>query len=322
MKRYCNYILAFMLMLSCFCFRASAQSTSVEAILDKTAIRIGEQATLRFQVITPANVHVTFPKLADTITGKVQVVSKSKPETIKGKNGSDADTIRQNIVITSFDAGTYKIPPFEFHTKTASAKTDTLTLQVETVAVDTTKAIYDIKQPLVVTYTLIDRLRDNWLWVALPLLAIAAVIGVIIYLKKRPKAEPPIKEVKIFVPEHIIALQKLEELRAKKLWQQEQVKQYHSELSDILREYIEKRFQVKTHEKTTDEIFTGLRYLNIAEANRDMLKQILVLADLVKFAKERPLPPENEQSMENAVSFVKSTQRSAIAEAGKEGGSN
>jgi hypothetical protein len=76
-----------------------------------------------------------------------------------------------------------------------------------------------------------------------------------------------------------------------------------------MREYIEKRYNVKTHEKTTDEIFEGLRYMEINNESRNKLSQVLKLADLVKFAKVQPVPAENDLSMDNAVSFVTQTQQ-------------
>jgi hypothetical protein len=128
--------------------------------------------------------------------------------------------------------------------------------------------------------------------------------------------------VTVYLPPHTIALNKLQELRAKKLWQQEDyIKLYHSELTDILRDYIEQRYAVKTQEKTTDEIFAGIKHLDIKDESRSQLRQILILADLVKFAKERPAPAENEQSMDLAINFVTQTQQVQSPQPNTQGGS-
>jgi len=309
-KQFFIYILISLLFLTAFCLTAGAQNVQVEAKIDQTTIRIGDQTKLHLIVHQPAGTHVNFPKLADTLTGKVQIVGAGKPDTAADKNDSKNLTIDQSYTITGFDAGTYTIPSYTFGTSGGALKTNELTLQVATVKVDTTKGIYDIKQPLAVSYTFFDWLKDNWYLVALPLLAILFVIWLIYYLKKRPKKEPVIEIVRQPVlPPNQVALSKLKELRDKKLWQQGEVKQYHSELTDIIREYMEKRYGIKAHEKTTDEIFAGLKYLDITEENKNLLWQMLKLADLVKFAKEKPLPPDNEQSMDNAISFVMKTQR-------------
>ncbi|HAL82541.1 MAG TPA: hypothetical protein DCO83_10145 [Mucilaginibacter sp.] len=148
---------------------------------------------------------------------------------------------------------------------------------------------------------------------------VLGIIGLIYYFKRRPKKETVIEIARPGLPPHIIAVNKLNELRDKKLWQQGEVKQYHSELTDIIRDYLEKRYLVKTHEKTTGEIFAGLSYLDITEENKNELRQILLLADLVKFAKEKPLPPDNERSMDSAINFVLKTQRVDLPESVKGG---
>ena len=150
-------------------------------------IRIGDQTKLFLSIHQPAKQHVDFPRLVDTLVSKVQIVNVGKPDTTTDKSDPGNITVIQNYTITSFDAGTYTIPPFSIGTTVGVLKTNELTLQVETVKVDTTKAIYDIKQPLAVTYTFFDWLKDNWLWVALGVAVVLGIIGLIWYLTKRPK---------------------------------------------------------------------------------------------------------------------------------------
>ena len=307
------------LFLSGFYLEAAAQNIQAEAKLEQSTIRIGDQTLLHLSVRQPAKTAVSFPLLSDTLTGKVQIVKAGKPDTIIDTNDKNSITVNKEYTITSFDAGTYTIPPLSFSAGSNVIKTNELTLQVATVKVDTTKGIYDIRQPLAVSYTFFDWLKDNWYWFALGVLVVLIIIGTIWYLKKRPVKEKPVKQVIVpGAPPHEIALNKLKLLKEKKLWQQDEVKLYHSELSDILREYLEQRYKVKTHEKTSHEIFESLKRLNIAEENKGMLRQILTLADLVKFAKEKPIPAENEESMENAVFFVLHTQTPVNVEGGVE----
>jgi hypothetical protein len=307
-NRFFNYLLALAL-LTCLSYKAGAQNIQAEAKLQQYTIRIGDQTKLFLSVHQPAKERVSFPKLTDTITGKIQVVSTNKPDTTYDQNDRSAFTVTQSYTITCFDAGTYTIPAFSIGSTGSVVKTNELSLQVETVKVDTTKSIYDIKQPITVTYTWVDWVQDNWYWIIGPLVLIGLIIGIVWYLSTRPKAAPVVKIAKPVTPAHIIALNQLKELRNKKLWQQDEVKQYHIELSDIIREYLEKRYVIKTHEKTTDEIFDSLIRMDIADANRNKLRQILVLADLVKFAKEKPIPAENEESIEIAIDFVNSTKQ-------------
>ena len=321
MKKSFYYAVLFLLLTS-ICYNAGAQTTQAEAKLQQYTIKIGDQTKLFLSVHQPAKDKVTFPKLTDTISAKIQIVSKSKLDTVFDTADHSRATITQSIVITCFDAGSYTIKPFSFGTSGGVLTTGDLTLQVQTVKVDTTKAIYDIKQPMAVSYTFWDWLKDHWLWVLIGLIIGLAIAGLIWYLKTRPKNEPVIRIVKPVIPLYTITLNKLQELRDKKLWQNNQVKQYYIELSDVLREYLEKRYTIKTYEKTTDEIFDELRYVEIRDDDRNKLRQILVLADLVKFAKEQPAPAENEQGMDNAVNFVNSTKQVEQSKNTEERGAN
>jgi hypothetical protein len=209
-KLFFNYILALLLFSTCFSYKAGAQNVQVAAKLQQYTIRIGDQVKLFLSVDQPADMHVNFPKLADTI-GKVLIVNAYKPDTTHDKNNPKTIEVIQSYTVTCFDAGTYTIPPFEFGTPGGILKSNELTLQVETVKVDTTKAIYDIKQPLAVRYTALDWLKDNWLWIMLPLLGILVIAGLTWYLTKRPKKEIVSPVVKPGLPPHTIALNKLNE---------------------------------------------------------------------------------------------------------------
>lgn len=300
MKRYSIWCL--LLVLTAFSFAVQAQDVQVSSKVDKPTILLGDQTVLRLSAKLPANGKVTFPILSDSLSSKIQIVEKGKLDTLKDQSGRW--TITQAYTITAFDSGVQTIPAFIFTANGSEIKTDPIPLQVEAVKVDTTKAIYDIKQPLAVKYGFMDWLRDNAVKVLLGLLLVIVLIGVWFYFKKRKKPVPVVIEVKPIIPAHVQALNKLSSLRDKKLWQQDEVKQYHSELTDIIREFLEKRYKIRAMEQTSDEIFSGIRHLEIDEENRNRLRQMLMLADLVKFAKQKPLNTDNEQSMDNAIGFV------------------
>ncbi|MEJ7558291.1 MAG: BatD family protein [Pedobacter sp.] len=300
MKGHINWCL--LLCLTAFSFSAKAQDVRVSSKLDKATILLGDQTILRLTADLPVNGKVSFPIVGDTLSSKVQVVSAGKLDTLKDQSGRW--TISQAYTITAFDAGVQIIPSFTFTSNGAAVKTDPITLQVQAVKVDTTKAIYDIKQPLAVKYSFMDWLRDNSVKVLLGLLLIIILIGVWFYFKKRKKPEPVVIAVKPVIPPDVQALNKLTALRDKKLLEQDEVKQYHSELTDIIREFLEKRYKIRAMEQTSDEIFSGIRHLEITEENKNRLRQMLMLADLVKFAKQKPLNSDNNLSMDNAIGFV------------------
>ncbi len=298
-----------------------AQSVKVEASLQDFTMKIGDQTKLFLIVSQPVGQHVSFPKLQDTITKNVEIVSANKADTVVDQQDKNRITITQGFTITSFEDGIHSIPAFSFSTAAGVIKSNDLSLQVQTVKIDTSKAIFDIKKPIVVTYTFWDRIKDNWILIVSTLIVVVVIAGIIYYVRKRPKKEPIIKLVKPIVPAHAIAIDKLNQLKAKKLWQQDEFKRYYSELTDIVREYLEQRFDVRTYEKTTDEIMASLNNRSINTEYIGIMQQLLTLADLAKFAKLNPLPHENEASMENALAFVLKTQQADKPISDTDGGS-
>lgn len=284
--------------------RAHAQEIRVSAKLDTATIALGDQTTLRLRADVPTGTAVGFPQLADTLSAKIPLVEAGTVDTSQGDPGRQIVT--QTYVITSFDAGMQAIPELEIIIGDSAYRTEALPLQVESVAVDTTKAIYDIKQPLDVSYSWLDWLQDNLLWVLLALGVCMFIAALWFYLKKRNKkpAPEPVETVPD-IPPHELALRKLHALRDQKLWQQGAVKPYHSQLSDILRDFLERRYRIPAMEQTTDEIFAALAATGMPDGQKARLRQVLTLADLVKFAREQPLHTDNEQSMAQAIDFVK-----------------
>lgn len=308
MEKYFKWNLSFLILcLVCLTYNGNAQQVNVSAKLGRSTIALGDQTKLFLSVSMPSGEQLSFPALADTISSKIQIVALDKTDTLPDKDNSTRQTITREYTITSFDPGIQIIPAFIFKSRQGDFKTLAIPLEVLAVKVDTTKAIHDIKQPLSVSYSWMDWLRDNWLWLLIALIAILMLAGLTWYLKKRKIVAPAVKKVKIVVPPHIEALDRLNVLKAKKLWQQDLLKEYHSELTDIVRDYLEKRYGINAMEQTSEEIFTSTKDLAITAQSRDQLRQILLLADQVKFAKGNPEVFQNEQSMEYAIQFITAT---------------
>ena len=126
---------------------------------------------------------------------------------------------------------------------------------------------------------------------------------------KRKKKEPVPQIIIPKIPPHVTALEQLHKLKDEKLWQGGKLKEYHSALSDIIRQYIEHRFYINAMEQVSDEIMYSFRTVDLNDELKGKLRQILFLADMVKFAKEQPLPNENETSWNNAYEFVMATKK-------------
>ncbi len=300
-----------------FSFSSSAQEIKATATLDSNSIQIGQQVKLKlsiqYKVDNSKHIKIKWPEIIDTIRKEIEIVSQSKVDTIIPDS---TDLFRfvqtKTLYITSFDSGYWAMPPFKFivNGDTAGIFTEPLLLQVNTIPVDTTLAIKDIKQPYDVNYSWLDWIKDNIYVVYGTLIGILVIILIIYFVKKYYRSKPPIVEVEApKIPAHLVAFEKLEKLRNEKLWQEGKLKLYHITLSEIVREYIENRFKIQALEQTTDEILFGFRNLAIDDESRIKLKQVLILSDLVKFAKEQPLPNENELSLTNAYDFVNGTKR-------------
>jgi hypothetical protein len=292
-----------------------SQNVVAIAALDTNAILIGQQTqiTLRVDYKTDqGGMHIQFPKIADTLIKQIEVVSQSKIERfIPDSNDMTTMAQIQTLVITSFDSGYYAVPPFRFIVNGDTAKpveTEPMLLAVNTVAVDTTKNIMDIKPPLEVPFS-----WKEYLPYAYAGLGGLAILALAIYLLRRyarARKKKPAQEIIIpKIPPHVTALEELEKLKEEKLWQQGKLKEYHSRISDIIRQYIEHRFYIHAMEQVTDEIMYSFRTADATEEQKMKLRQVLFLSDLVKFAKEQPLPNENESSWTNAYEFIMSTKK-------------
>jgi hypothetical protein len=286
---------------------ANAQNPELKASMDTATIIIGQQVDLNLNFTAPKNAKVLWPELKDSLASNIDIVRKSAIDTVLTES---LRTYHQKITITSFDSGEYIIPPMTVSYKLADdtalqvALSQSIAFKVQTLQVDTTRAIKDIKGPMEAPLTFAEILP--WLLAAL---ALAIVITLLVYyLRKRKNNQPFISlPRKPKTPPYQIALESLGALKSKKLWQGGRMKEYHSELTDIIRLYIENQLGITAIEMTTDDILDAFNDNHKNDKLFNRLRQLLTTADLAKFAKAEPLPTENELSMENAVGFVNET---------------
>jgi hypothetical protein len=302
LKKYTSAI-CFMVALS---VHLQAQNTVAKAQLDSNNIMIGDQVALTLTFSSEENSFVSFPLYCDTCIEGIEIVRQSSIDTVKDESGY---RLSKQLIITAFDSGAYIIPPIPFYGQDSLllAETEPLLLTVSTLPVDTALAIKDIKDPLSAPITI----REALPYIIGALLVLGLVIGglfLIQYLSNRKKPKLVTKE-KPKIPAHILALQKLNELWQKKLYQSGYVKQYYSELSDIVRVYIEHRWDVDAMEMVSSEIITALSTLDIPTEAMLKLQQVLYLSDMVKFAKANPLPDESSACYQNSVDFVQMTKQ-------------
>lgn len=263
----------------------------VNAEIDTTNIRIGEQFQLKISVAEIQNVII--PKIQ--LKG-LEVIDSTRIDTLK-------NSLIRRYILTGFDSGAFYIPQQQIFVKNQAFLTDSLLVNVATIAIDTTKVkkfpIKKIKQEL---YTF----DDFRIYIYL-ILAVLAIIGFWVYwfvIRKRKEAEdaPTYKTL----PPYEEAILRLTELDEKLLWQNNKIKEYYSELTEIVRGYIERELQVPALENTTDEVleiikdFKNADTIETSKETIDRLKDLLREADLVKFAKSKPLAIEIEDDRKDA----------------------
>ena len=280
-------------------FIGVAQENPVSIETDTTAIKIGEQIQLKIAVNEINN--VTFPKLKLDSLGKVEVVEALPVDTLK-------NSLEKKYILTSFDSGQYVLPKQLVLINNKKFFTDSLLVNVATVKVDTLKQkMFPIKSIKKEPKTFDD--YRHLLWWLIPILVLLAVILYFIF-RKKAKIEVP----KVLVAPIQEALQRLKELDEKQLLQQNKIKIYYSELTDIVRTYIEKDIHIPALESTTNELietindFNESSNLGISKETIQQLEKVLKSADLVKFAKSKPLVDEIKNDRTIVEEILKNTQ--------------
>lgn len=281
----------------------------VSATLDTNVIRIGGVATYTLSLRLPTGVaaaEVLWPAITDTLTRHLELIA---PPVYEGPDSSDAVGVRCRI--TSWDTGTWAIPPCKVVVQGRAIESNALVLQVVATPVDMRSAPKPLKDippmPFSIRAWLLMH-RVTLLIVAAVCLLIAAMIR---YARKRarrpqpaPEAAPPPP------PPHVQCLEALDALEKQRLWQQGEHKAYQSRITDLLRGYIEARYSVSALERTTEELMSELRVSPLPGDERIRLDNMLRAADLVKFAKVVPSASEHEQLLASARQFVRATAQS------------
>ena len=265
----------------------SQSQPNVYVKADTTKIRIGE--TINYEIVVDnADTGVNFTEIRLDSFARVEVIESFDIDTLKNR-------LIKKYALTSFDSGRYVIPRQRVFIWSQEYLTDSLMIDVNTVAVDTTKQqMYTIKSIQNEPYTFDD--FKSYLWW---LLGALLLIGIILYFVLRKKETK--EEIEAKIPPYQLALKRLSELDEKQLWQKNKIKQYYVELTDIVRTYIERELNIPALESTTDELLESItdfnsssNALNIPKETIEKLNKLLKEADLVKFAKFKPLMNEIE----------------------------
>lgn len=278
---------------------------TVEANIDSLQILIGEQAHVSLEVSLDADKNALLPAVTDTLVRGVEVLDIAKPDT-QYVNDNKRMIIKEVYTITSFDSALYYLPPMEVMVDSQTYRSRPLALKVYSIPVDTLhpEAFYGPKGVMKP-----DFVWSDWIMAIICVVLWIPMVLALIYVIRRIRDNKPIiRKVKVEpkLPPHEQAMKEIDRIKKEKIWQKGMEKEYYTQLTETLRKYINDRFGFNAMEMTTDQIIDHLRQVDDDDAMNE-LRQLLQMADLVKFAKFTPLMNENDINLLNAVRFINRT---------------
>ena len=298
-----------------FALTGLVAQVSVTAQLKTQDMLIGDQVRLTVRISLPAGTTFKSVKIKEALkqVPKVELVEAGSLLTVAQE---PQQILEQQFVLTSFEAGSYEIPPITIDfeegglTKSASASA-ALPLKVGSIPVnserDTLRAIKNINREEIQV--------SDFLFPALIILALLTLLGFSIYylLRRKQKQQPVVVlPPPPPPPAHETALQKLLELEQSDLLDKGEVNAFQTQLTYILREYLEGRYGIHALESTTDDILESLRSIGVPDDWRAQLRQMLQTADLVKFAKAQPPLSFHVEALYSVKTFVEQTKEEII----------
>ena len=261
-----------------------AQQKQVVTSIDTTKNKIGAEFKLSIKTTVDTSSRVIFPKLKNF--GALEVIQSYPVDTLKMDGRYE---LIKKYGLTQFDSGKYVIPSIKIFINSKPFLTDSLLVEVANVQVDTLKQkMFDIKDIAPAD----NSIGDWWKYVLIVLLILG--IGALIYWFIKKRQEKKLQQ-EIYKTPIEKATSLLDTLEKKELWQKGEVKAYYSELTDIARNYIEEAIEIPAMESTTSELILGLRAasvkkkMTLSQEIIENLERVLKQADLVKFAKSKPL---------------------------------
>jgi len=290
-----------------------AQTPQAELKLDYDKVRIGEQfkASLSITYVDPQQkLLVGWPKFDQELSKDIEIIDRNIDYTVPVDSNGTYSHI-QDFTITSFEPAYHIIPSIGIELGDSIYQTDPTPLLVESVQIDTSKSIVDIKENYSVDYSFGEKVEDwfrsYWQWLVGLAIIIAAYFLFKLF-KGRLKKEEEVPYVPP-TPAHITALASLKELEAKEAWKSLQQKDYYSDLTYTVRLYLEQRFGIKAIEQTTREIIQELKYADISEEDKMHLRKLLSEADMIKFAKMKADAETGKTALYKSIDFVEKTKK-------------
>ena len=284
---------------------SSAQSVIVKAELDSMMMWVGQQTGLHVEVTCDADQTVSFPAYRDTIVKGLEIIPPVITDT-QYVNDKQRMVITRDYTVTCFDSALIYIPYIPVTVDGQEYQSNRLALAFMSYDIpeENEKQIFGPKENMKTPVRLYEVKGLALYW----MLAAIAIIAALYLIVRFRDDKPIIRRIKVEarIPAHVRAITGIEELRQSGGPHSEDSKSYYTQLTDILREYINERFGFNATEMTSYEILERLEESRDKESLSE-LRDLLSTADMVKFAKFKPMLNENDQNLINALEFVNET---------------
>ncbi len=288
-------------------FVGNVYSQEARITVERDSMLIGEQTTIQIELAVASRdiATVTWPLVENQLSEFIEIVDSTAIDTLIMEANKGVIILRQQFLITSFDSGYYAIQPIVFNVKNDSVSTETKFIYINTVPVNLDDGIKTIRGIYTVPFDWKSFFKR---WTPYVLGALALLFLLLYFLKKRGEKEVEIvKEVVIQEPAHVIAYRSLNKLREKELLKKGKEKAYQTELTNILRTYLEDRYNIQAMEQTSGETIKNLKFSSIGSVHLEDIAQVLNMADIVKFAKGHMSQQLNESAFDKVMNLVNTT---------------
>ena len=288
---------------------------SIKIALDSNYIEMGRQTSLHIEVTNSESEGIVVVPF-DSVPPQIEFVDVRNLPKLEKQTTNGKSLYTTTYKIQSFDSGAYRIPPLMYVTANDTSYSNIVALKVIPVDVSQMQDINPANPAEDMGskwYDWIpDWLTDYWLYYLLAIIIIAG--GICAYLILSKKVTVNILPKKKEIPPYEMAIAKLQQLKQEQLWENGQEKAFYTELTDILREYLDRRFGINAMEMTTTQILNAIRNNEETAMTERLMKSILEVADFVKFARVQPLREDNIKSFDAARQFVEDTKPVPVEE--------
>lgn len=264
--------------------RAISQEPRIITSVDTTVVTLGDRITFRVDVDHSADAEVAWPDSLDLSPFQVVGARLAPPRT-----AGDAARSSMTLTLTVFELGDLELPSFDVEVLGPGGEGTTLStnpygIQVVSVGLDEGGDIRNVRGPLSIP---LSPLR-----IFLVALVVVLVAAIVVWVSKRMKPGElegsGTMPAEHYRPPHEVALEQLDRLDSSPMLERGEVKEFHIRVSEIIRTYIEGRFQVPALEMTTFDTVDGMDRAGVDPNLIDRFREFLDRCDLVKFAKHRP----------------------------------